>query len=425
VLAERYRVVGLIARGGMGRVYRAEQLALGREVAIKVLDGARNDESDEFRERFVREAETNAQLTHPNTVQVFDYGVTDDGLPFLVMELLDGRTLRDVMADEAPLSLARVLPILRQVTAALREAHLIGVVHRDLKPSNIFVCAPDSATGAEHVKVLDFGLVKRAAMDLEVTRPGMVLGSPMYMSPEQVQGQPVSPRSDVYALGMVLYQAIAGVTPFDRGSPTEVMMRHVSAPVPPLAARAPTIVVPASVETVLARCLAKDPRDRFASADELMRALLACERELETGLAATIEPPPTRPRLDRHRARLVAALRAPVPRPDPVLVVMGAVTVGLLAVLLGTFLLARVHPPAPPEPAPAEPVAAPAPDPVPAPSSPAPADPAPTPPPEPPAPPASPDPTPTPTPKPTPEATPEPEPEPPDWKRSDIRDPWK
>lgn len=268
LVAGRFLVKRMVARGGMGAVYVAEQQPLGRACALKVLAPRYEGEVDaKFEERFFLEASTLAQLQHPNTVRVYDYGRDDDGTYFLAMELVDGEGLDAVIRREGKLVAERAVHLAVQVARSLREAHTLGVVHRDLKPGNLLVT--NVGEEAEHVKVLDFGLVKAiGGDDRDLTHAGLFMGSPRYMSPEQIRGDTIDQRSDVYALGILLFQMLAGRTPFD-GDPMRVLVAHASEPVPPL----PTGVAPLAVERVIRRCLAKRADDRYLDMTEVIAAL--------------------------------------------------------------------------------------------------------------------------------------------------------
>ncbi|MBW2253027.1 MAG: serine/threonine protein kinase, partial [Deltaproteobacteria bacterium] len=213
-LLDRYRILGLIARGGMGRVYRAHQENLERVVALKTLDAQAGGDEDEFRQRFSLEASLCAKLSHPNTVRIFDYGTTDEGVCYIAMEFLEGRSLHQVIKEEAPFEPLRAIRLVKQICGSLAEAHDQQIVHRDLKPGNIILTCHGEE--GEFPKVLDFGLVKALNQETEVTQAGALLGSPMYMSPEQVQNEPVDPRTDVYSLGVILFIMLTGEPPFGR-----------------------------------------------------------------------------------------------------------------------------------------------------------------------------------------------------------------
>jgi serine/threonine-protein kinase len=273
VINGRFKILSVVARGGMGKVYRAEQAPLGRVVALKVLNPNYSGENDpEFHKRFFLEASIVARLSHSNTVTLYDYGQTDDGVYFMAMELLEGRTLHRRLRDEGPVDAARALHITLQICRSLREAHGLGVIHRDLKPANIFLLHRDD--DRDFVKVLDFGLVKLTDSDGEsLTQTGLFMGSPKYMAPEQIRGEKVSPATDVYSLGVILFEMLTGRVPFDKPNSVNLLMAHVSDPVPALSEVKPDLSVPAAVEDLVYRCLSKSPEDRFASMDELITAI--------------------------------------------------------------------------------------------------------------------------------------------------------
>jgi eukaryotic-like serine/threonine-protein kinase len=252
------------------------QLPMNRPVALKVLDsryGAGRDES--FRQRFLVEAAMTARLSHPNTVRVLDYGSTPEGVFYLAMEYLEGETLEELL-ERGPLPWRRVLTMGQQISRALKEAHSLGVVHRDLKPGNIVVLATDDDT--DHVKVLDFGLVKSFidGQELEgraITQQGMLMGSPPYMAPEQGEKNRADPRSDIYSLGIVLFEALTGKPPFVGGSAIEIILKHVHQKVPPLVVPPRFEEPPPLLVELVTRCLAKSPMDRFQTMDEVLQAM--------------------------------------------------------------------------------------------------------------------------------------------------------
>lgn len=271
-VADRFEVLELIASGSMGRVYRAVQHPLGREVALKVLHVSEEHLVDaDFAKRFLREASALARLSHPNTVRIFDFGIWR-GLSYLVMELVRGSTL-DREIRRGPMEPVRALRIARQVCASLQEAHERGIVHRDLKPGNILLT--DHGDEAEHVKVVDFGLVKDSTQPDDLAKEGQIVGSPHYMSPEQIRGQEVDGRADLYALGIVLFKALTGRLPFPGREASPVLLAHLQKPAPTLAAVRPELNLPPVVSWTLHRCLAKKREQRFSSAKELGRALKA------------------------------------------------------------------------------------------------------------------------------------------------------
>ena len=271
---DRFTIKALIARGGMGKVYRAEQAPLGRVCALKVLNPNYSGEADpEFHRRFFLEASTSSRLTHPNTVTVFDYGRTEDDIYYMAMEYLEGRTLHRAIREAGSLPEERGLHIARQVCRSLREAHALGVIHRDLKPANIFLM--EHGDESDFVKVLDFGLVKNMADKPEdqLTQTGLFMGSPKYMAPEQIQGLAVDGRTDIYSLGIILYEMFTGRVPFDRTTSVSILMAHVNEPPPPMRGVKHDMVLSQQAEDIVMRCLAKDPAHRFASMDELLLAL--------------------------------------------------------------------------------------------------------------------------------------------------------
>ena len=274
-----YRVTHLVGVGGMGRVYCAEQVALGRTVAVKVVHPSLADE-EQTAARFLNEARAASRLSHPNSVAIFDFGRTDEGRPYIVMEYLRGRDLSRVAADEGSLPLARLVNVLKQTLAALEEAHALGIVHRDLKPDNI-VLEP-LRSGLDFVKVVDFGLAKILQSDASsrgpngggaLTRPGLVCGTPEYMSPEQSRGDTLDGRSDLYSVGIVLFEMLAGRVPFVADTATKTLILHLTEA--PADARdvAPDRAIPAVFAELAARSLAKEPGERFQSARELSDAL--------------------------------------------------------------------------------------------------------------------------------------------------------
>lgn len=343
VLDARYRVDGLIAIGGMGRVYRAVQLPAGRVCAIKILDERAGAGLDDFRARFEQETLVLAGITHPNVVQVFDSGVTADGAPYLVMELVFGHTLREIVAREGPLEVERAVRLLNQACAGLRDVHARGIVHRDIKPSNLLVHRPDGPDGDEQLKVLDFGLTKRIENDPEITRPGTVVGSPMYMAPEQVEGGAITPATDVYALGVALFLALTGAAPFETGTPTELMTRHVREAPPSVHVRRPE--VPVSIARIVDRCLQKDPSSRFTSATELSRALDAALVELGGGpvVPEVMLRAPTPAGWDVARARVRQLMRRRVRAPDPVSIVLVIALVAVVVAMVGAWWVDRAR----------------------------------------------------------------------------------
>ncbi len=270
---DRYKVLSLVAKGGMGKVYRAEQSPLGRICALKVLNPSYSGDKDpEFHKRFFLEASMTAKLRHPNTVMVFDYGRTEDNIYYMAMEYLEGHTLHRAIRQAGHFSEERATHILRQICRSLREAHTLGVIHRDLKPANIYLL--EHGDEPDFVKVLDFGLVKNVADNSEeLTQAGLRMGSPKYMAPEQISGGAVDARTDIYALGIIMYEMLAGKVPFDHASNMSVLMAHVNDEAPPIRKVNPAAKISASMEETVARAMAKAQGDRFRSMDEVLAAL--------------------------------------------------------------------------------------------------------------------------------------------------------
>jgi serine/threonine-protein kinase len=276
----QYQLVRQLGSGGMGEVYLAEHLLLRRPCVVKLIRPERRDEST-VQARFEREVMTTATLRHWNTVAVFDYGHTEDGTFYYVMEYLPGLTLQELVSRWGPMPPARVVHVLRQVCAALHEAHSIGLIHRDIKPSNIMICQ----LGGLHdvAKLLDFGLVQTHTLadpsDGKLTREGYIVGTPDFMSPEQAQdSELLDARADLYSLGAVAYFLLTGHPPFVRKTAMQVVVAHSHEAVPPLRSENPS--VPTELEAVIMRCLEKRPERRYPSARDLERDLEEIARQL-------------------------------------------------------------------------------------------------------------------------------------------------
>jgi serine/threonine protein kinase len=321
-LAGRYRIEELLGTGGMAQVYRGTDTVLSRPVAIKVLS-AEYVRDPAFVERFRREAQAAARLNHPAVVSVYDTG-SDDGIHFIVMEFVSGRTLADVLAAEGPLPPERAAAITARVAEALSFAHDAGLVHRDVKPANVMV------TDRGDVKVMDFGIA-RAASGQTITGTTSVLGTASYLSPEQAQGYRVDPRSDVYSLGVVLYELLTGQVPFTGPSAVAVAYKHVSEdPVPPSEIRSG---IPPTLEAIAMRAMAKDPSHRYQSAQRMQADLEAVASGAEPRSVAAADTQ----RLDHERTMALPAATPPPSRPrrrGAWIVALAAVAVVAIAALI-------------------------------------------------------------------------------------------
>lgn len=283
VIDEKYRLERFVANGGMGSIFEARQLEpLQRTVAVKILNMDTDDPV--ARRRFFNEAALCASISHPNVVEVYDYGVTDERLCYIVMEYLHGEPLNRILKREKTLDPELALKIASDVCSALTEAHRAKFIHRDLKPSNLFIV--DRQHRGLFVKVLDFGLAKRTNIDISLTQTGMFLGSPKYMAPEQVEGLEQGPATDIYNLGLVLYRMLTGRVPFDSELPSAIVVAQVTKSPPPFSEVAPALCAHPTVEWVVRTCLAKKPGNRFRDAHELARALEATRLILEGRLPA-------------------------------------------------------------------------------------------------------------------------------------------
>ncbi len=313
VIAGRYHVEERIGEGQMARIYRARHIRLSRCFAVKVLPAPRASQPI-FRMRFAQEADAASRLDHPNVVPVVDFGRIDSGELYLVMSLVEGETLAGLIGREAPLAPLRAVGLARSLARGLGHAHERGLVHRDFKPANV-------AFEGSVPRILDFGLALRPGSgpdegEPRLTEEGYVVGTPIYLAPEQACDEVVDARADLYALGVVLYEMLAGRPPFD-GTPAEVARRKLVEPVPPIARVSPEVATPPALEALVRRLLAQDPDDRFASAADLVAALDALEpqlaRRVEPARAELMRaPPPEAPRRGRRWPRLAIALLAAV-----------------------------------------------------------------------------------------------------------------
>ncbi|HEY9713012.1 MAG TPA: serine/threonine-protein kinase, partial [Chroococcales cyanobacterium] len=276
VFADRYEIESILGFGGMSVVYKAKHKLMDRTVAIKMLHNKLKEDSV-ARDRFQVEAQACSSLNHQNVITVYDFGVTSDGEPFFVMDCLEGESLKDLIDRKFRLTVDRALPIFRQIADGLDAAHKKGIVHRDLKPANVILVKQDD--GSECVKLVDFGIAKVMPQEGKeahrLTQTGEVFGSPLYMSPEQCKGKDLDNRSDIYALGCVMYEALSGIPPFEGGSFLETMNMHVGNEARPINDVEADAKVPREIQDVIDRCMEKNPDQRFQSAAEVRDVITA------------------------------------------------------------------------------------------------------------------------------------------------------
>jgi serine/threonine protein kinase len=364
LVAGKYRIVGRIADGRMGRVYEALRLSDHERVALKLLQPAEEDPAmaAEYEARFRREAQSLAKLSHPNIVKVYEFGF--DGDCWLAMEYVRGSTLAKLLRARGHLPVPDVLRIARQLCSALAHAHGQGVIHRDLKPANVILANDDPGD----VRLVDFGLAKHWDGSADLTNEGTLLGTPHYMAPEQCQGEPGRVESDLYALGMMMYRLLTGRMPFEGKRGAGILLAHTTAPVPHFRSLDLPFEIPRQVELVVRRCLEKQPQSRFRTALDLDAALEACQRGTPVPMPRQPDPPP-RPWSKRKILASVAAVAV---------LAFGLVGGATSATVLWMMSRAEPRVSLPAEvsssPVPARPVPAPAPvSPAPVPVSPAPA----------------------------------------------------
>ena len=300
LVGERYQVERRLGVGGMGEVYLARHLLMGRLCALKVMSQALSRDPDAV-SRFNREATNASRISHPNVCAVYDFGLTPDGLVYLAMEYVEGRALSEVLDKEGPLTVQRAAMLVVQCAHGLQVAHDLGIVHRDLKPDNIMVTPVKER---EVAKLVDFGIAKAVESEpgQRVTKTGFVVGTPEYMAPEQLAGDPLDGRSDQYALALVFYRAITGILPFEGSSVQETLVKRLTDPPRPLALARPEGRFPAGLQGVMDRALARDPADRYPTVTafseavtEITRGDGIATRPLAAGRAAASTPiPPTR-----------------------------------------------------------------------------------------------------------------------------------
>jgi|GEM_PF-989293 len=336
-LGEHYVIDSMVGEGAMGRVYRAHHARLDRKMfAVKVLLGDLAA-TVQMRMRFAQEADAASTLDHPNVVSVFDFGRTDAGLLYLVMDFIEGRMLGDLIEKEGPQPASRVVALARQMCAGLAHAHDQGLVHRDFKPDNVIL-----ANGVP--RILDFGLAIAANAgegSARLTTAGVTVGTPIYAAPEQATGAAsIDRRADLFALGVTLYEMLAGVPPFT-GNIAEILFRNVTEPAPPIAERVPGVVVPPSLEAVVMRLMEKAPDDRYANAREVIMALDACDLHASALLPAAAA-------LVEVRADELPPISQAMPAPQRrTPLVLGAIAIVAAAAVAGFVLTRSKNPPAP------------------------------------------------------------------------------
>ena len=277
LIHDRYRIESLVAKGSMGVVYKAMQEAIGRAVAVKVMHGYLVNDDGSMK-RYQKEAKAASRLNHPNITTVYDFGVLASGQPYIVMDLLHGKSLADVLVERGQLTMGQTLMVINQVCQALGEAHNRGIVHRDIKPENMVIEELSDGRGI-HVKVVDFGIATFAAGEDDtigkITKTGTICGSPFYMSPEQCDAGKTDTRSDLYSLGIVLFECLTGMVPFESKDIYLVLSAQVKDPPPRLSKIRPDMEFSQEIEMMVAKSLAKDPDARFQTAQEFWNALAA------------------------------------------------------------------------------------------------------------------------------------------------------
>ena len=344
VVADRYHIIKKLGEGGMGAVYLGEHVKMGRKSAIKVMTQAMSNDPDAV-SRFNREASNASRLSHPNICQVYDFGETSEGLIYLAMEFIEGRSLSDLAEAEGALPPARAASIVKQAAEALQVAHDQSIVHRDIKPDNIMIV--QGKDGSDIVKVVDFGIAKAIAGDetgQKVTKTGLVVGTPEYMSPEQLSGDKIDGRSDLYSLALVCYKLLTGVLPFQADTSQETMIKRLTDAPEPLATARPDIVFPPRLQAVMDRALARSLTERYGSAAEFGRDLEASvggpavpatrmDVDRVTSAATQLLDSDAAMKLIKKDKAGAAAAAAPAKKFPVVPVVGGVGAVGVLAVI--------------------------------------------------------------------------------------------
>ncbi|MFN8390943.1 MAG: protein kinase [Bdellovibrionota bacterium] len=284
IIDGKYRVLSKLGAGGMGAVYKAEHSLMGRMVALKVLH-PHLIENEELMKRFQHEARIASKLKHRNAITTYDFGIYQ-GAPYLAMEYVEGRTLNDLIAKTGPIPVSRIINIYMQICSALAQAHQLGIVHRDLKPDNIMLVPQQD--GTETAILLDFGIAKMLSQQSEqsrtvLTQAGMFFGTPKYASPEQALEKTLDKRSDIYTLGVILYEALSGEVPFEAPSVMEVLMKQLNQEPIPLSKAKPELKLPEALDQLIMKCLKKNPDERFQSVEEFLEELKAIDAARNSG----------------------------------------------------------------------------------------------------------------------------------------------
>ena len=324
IVADRYHVLRVLGQGGMGKVYLAEHVKMGRMSALKVLRPAAMRDVDAV-SRFNREAANASRISHPNVAAIYDFGETSEGVVYLAMEFVDGTPLKSLIEESGALPAARAADIARQAAEGLAAAHDLGIVHRDLKPENLMITR--SRDGADIVKIVDFGIAKANGNDAQkVTKTGHVIGTPDYMSPEQLAGDPIDARSDIYSLGIVAFNMLTGKLPFPSDSAQEAMIMRLTDPPKRLGEVRPDVAWPTALQTAMDKALARAAAARYEHAVEFGRDL----SDAAKGMANEISPAP--PRVARGNTVPETRVRTPKAKKWPAAVMIGAGIAGLLVV---------------------------------------------------------------------------------------------